>query len=183
VRRFFAAYRHVFGLLGGGAVAYVRALPPESRRGLRQVGPRVTAFLVRPFLARELRALPFPVQLRRRLELLGPTYIKLGQILAIREDLLPEAVTHELQNLFDRLPPIPFGRVREIIERSLMRPIGEVFAEVSPEPIGSASIAQAHLARLATGERVVVKVIKPGVAEVIDSDLRCWAPWAACSSA
>lgn len=172
VRRFFAVYRHVLGLLAGGAVAYVRALPPERRRGFRQLGPRATAFVVRPFLARELRGLPFPVQLRRRLELLGPTYIKLGQILAIREDLLPEAVTRELQNLFDRLPPIPFARVRAIIERSLQRPLGELFAEVSDEPIGSASIAQAHLARLTTGERVVVKVIKPGVAEVIDSDLR-----------
>lgn len=172
VRRFFTVYRHVLGLLAGGAVAYVRALPPERRRGLRQVGPRVTAFWLRPFLGREFRRMPFPAQLRRRLELLGPTYIKLGQVLAIREDLLPDEVTRELQNLFDRLPPVPFTRVREIVERGLGRPLDRVFAEVSPEPIGSASIAQAHLARLATGERVVVKVIKPGVADVIDSDLR-----------
>jgi ubiquinone biosynthesis protein len=172
VRRFFTVYRHVFGLLSGGAVAYVDALPRESRRGLRQFGPRLAAFVVRPFIARELRALPFPVQLRRRLELLGPTYIKFGQILAIREDLLPEAVTQELQNLFDRLPAIPFAEVRAIIERSLGLPLAAVFAEVSPEPIGSASIAQAHLARLSTGERAVVKVIKPGIPEVIDYDLR-----------
>ena len=172
VRRFFTVYRHVLGLLAGGAVAYVRALPRERRRGLRQLGPRVTAFVVRPFLSRDLRALPFPVQLRRRLELLGPTYIKFGQILAIREDLLPDAVTRELQNLFDRLPAIPFAEVRAIIERSLGLPLAAVFAEVGPDPIGSASIAQAHPARLATGERVVVKVIKPGIAEVIDYDLR-----------
>ena len=172
VRRFFTVYRHVFGLLSGGAVAYVDALPRESRRGLRQFGPRLAAFVVRPFIARELRALPFPVQLRRRLELLGPTYIKFGQILAIREDLLPDAVTQELQNLFDRLPAIPFAEVRAIIERSLGLPLAAVFAEVSPEPIGSASIAQAHLARLSTGERAVVKVIKPGIPEVIDYDLR-----------
>jgi ubiquinone biosynthesis protein len=172
VRRFFTVYRHVLGLLAGGAVAYVGALPRESRRGLRQAGPRLTALVVRPFIAAELRALPFPVQLRRRLELLGPTYIKFGQILAIREDLLPAAVTRELQNLFDRLPAIPFPEVREIIERALGAPLAAVFAEVSPSPIGRASIAQAHLARLVTGERVVVKVIKPGIAEVIDYDLR-----------
>ncbi len=172
VRRFFTVYRHVLGLLAGGAVAYVAALPRERRRGLRQVGPRLTAFVVRPFLSRDLRALPFPAQLRRRLELLGPTYIKFGQILAIREDLLPDTVTGELQNLFDRLPAIPFEEVRAIIERSLGRPIAAVFAEVSPEPVGSASIAQAHVARLATGERVVVKVIKPGIADVLDYDLR-----------
>jgi ubiquinone biosynthesis protein len=172
VRRFFTVYRHVIGLLAGGAVAYVRALPREQRRGVRQLGPRVTARVVRPFLSRELRALPFPVQLRRRLELLGPTYIKFGQILAIREDLLPEPVTRELQNLFDRLPAIPFAEVSAIIERALGLPLAAVFAEVAPDPIGSASIAQAHLARLATGERVVVKVIKPGIADVIDYDLR-----------
>jgi ubiquinone biosynthesis protein len=172
VRRFFTVYRHVFGLLAGGSVAYVAALPRERRRGLRQLGPRVTAALVRPLLSREMRALPFPAQLRRRLELLGPTYIKFGQILAIREDLLPDPVTRELQNLFDRLPAIPFPEVRAIIERSLGVPLAAAFAEVAPEPIGSASIAQAHLARLATGERVVVKVIKPGIAEVIDYDLR-----------
>ncbi len=172
VRRFFTVYRHVFGLLAGGAVAYVGALPRERRRGLRQLGPRLTAFAVRPFLAREMRALPFPVQLRRRLELLGPTYIKFGQILAIREDLLPDTVTGELQNLFDRLPAIPFAEVRAIIERSLGLPLAAVFDEVEPEPIGSASIAQAHRARLSTGERVVVKVIKPGIADVIDYDLR-----------
>lgn len=172
VRRFFTVYRHVFGLLAGGAVAYVGALPPDARRGLRQLGPRVTAFVVRPFLKRDLRRLPFPVQLRRRLELLGPTYIKLGQVLAIREDLLPAPVTRELQNLFDRLPPIAFDEVARIVERGLERPLAAVFAEVERTPIGSASIAQAHRARLVTGEAVVVKVIKPGIAAVIDSDLR-----------
>jgi ubiquinone biosynthesis protein len=172
VRRFFTVYRHTFGLLAGGAVAYVQALPPERRRGFQQLGPRLTAAVARPFLDRELRALPFAVQLRRRLELLGPTYIKFGQILAIREDLLPPTVTGELQNLFDRLPAIPFAQVATLIEQSLGRPLASVFAEVEPEPLGSASIAQAHRARLKDGRAVVVKVIKPGVAEVIGADLR-----------
>jgi ubiquinone biosynthesis protein len=172
VRRFFAVYRHVLGLLFGGLAAYVDALPPERRRGLRHGWTRLGAAVVRPFLSREISRLPYPAQLRRRLEILGPTYIKLGQILAIRDDILPRAVTAELQNLFDRLPAVPFAQVQAIVERSLGRPLGAVFARVEDPPLGSASIAQAHRARLLTGEDVVVKVIKPGVAELIEADLR-----------
>jgi ubiquinone biosynthesis protein len=171
VRRFFVVYRHVIGLLAGGAVAYVRALPRERRHGLHSWFPRLTASVVWPFLDRDIRRLPFPQQLRRRLEILGPTYIKLGQIMAIREDLLPRSITRELQNLFDRLPAIPFPQVREIIEHSLGRPLDALFGSVSEAPLGSASIAQAHLARTLEGDPVVVKVIKPGVTEMIESDL------------
>ncbi len=171
VRRFFVVYRHVLGLLAGGAVSYVRGLPRERRHGLHSWFPRMTASLVWPFMDKEIRKLAFPQQLRRRLEILGPTYIKLGQIMAIREDLLPRAITRELQNLFDRLPAIPFIQLREIIERGLGRPLEQSFRSVSETPLGSASIAQAHLAETLEGERVVVKVIKPGVAEMIESDL------------
>jgi ubiquinone biosynthesis protein len=170
-RRFFAVWRHVLGLLFGGLVAHARALPPERRRRTRALGARLGAAVVRPFLDDEIATLPFPAQLRRRLELLGPTFIKLGQILAIREDILPRSVTTELQNLFDRLPAIPFAEVRAIVEQSLGRPLDDVFASVEDPPIGSASIAQAHRARLRTGESVVVKVIKPGVADLIRADL------------
>jgi ubiquinone biosynthesis protein len=171
VRRFFVVYKHVLGLLAGGAVAYVRALPRERRHGLHSWFPRLTASIVWPFLDREIRKLAFPQQLRRRLEILGPTYIKLGQIMAIREDLLPRSITRELANLFDRLPAIPFTQVREIIERSLQRPLESLYASVNEAPLGSASIAQAHLAETLAGEPVVVKVIKPGVREMIESDL------------
>ena len=171
VRRFFQVYRHTFGLLIGANVAYVRALPPHRRRGLRSLLPRMSAFLLRPFVRRDVVDLPFPQQLRRRLEMLGPTYVKFGQIMAIREDLLPRPITEELQNLFDRVPSIPFEQVRGIIEASLHRPLEALYAEVSEEPLGSASIAQVHRARLRTGEKVVIKVIKPGIREMIRSDL------------
>jgi ubiquinone biosynthesis protein len=171
VRRFFVVYRHVLGLLAGGAAAYVRALPRERRHGLKSWFPRLTASIVWPFLDRDIRRLTFAQQLRRRLEVLGPTYIKLGQIMAIREDLLPRSITGELANLFDRLPAIPFVQVREIIETSLGRPLEELYASVHEKPLGSASIAQAHRAETLEGETVVVKVIKPGVAEMIESDL------------
>lgn len=172
VRRFLTVHRHVVGLLQGGLVAYVRALPPERKHGLRSGGVRTLAFLLRPLVRRDLVALPFPKQLRRRLELLGPTYIKLGQIMAIREDILPSGITRELQNLFDRLPPIPFEQVRARIEDELDRPLGLLFQHVEAEPLGSASIAQAHRAETLAGERVVIKVMKPGIRDIIESDLR-----------
>lgn len=172
IRRFFKVYRHVVGLLIGANIAYVRSLPPLRRKGLRSFFPRLSAFVLRPFVHRKLVQLPFPAQLRRRLEMLGPTYVKLGQILAIREDLLPRVVTAELQNLFDRLPSIPFEDVRRIIERDLQRPLEGLFEWMDPDPLGSASIAQAHQARTHDGDRVVVKVIKPGIREIIQSDLK-----------
>jgi ubiquinone biosynthesis protein len=172
VRRFLIVYQHVLGLLLGGMIAYARSLPPERRSGLRSPGPRFVGWIVRPFVARDIRRLPFPQQLRRRLEILGPTYIKLGQIMAIREDLLPAEVTRELENLFDRLPSIPFPQVRAIIEESLNRRIGELFTWISEEPLGSASIAQAHRAELPDGTPVVIKVIKPGIRDIIESDLK-----------
>jgi ubiquinone biosynthesis protein len=171
-RRFFTVHRHLLGLFAGGLVAYVHALPARERRGLHSAGARSLAFLMRPFVDRELAAQPFPVQLRRRLEMLGPTYIKLGQIMAIREDLLPTSICVELQNLFDRLPPIPFPQIRQLIESSLERPLEEMFREIDPDPIGSASIAQAHRAETIDGDLVVIKVMKPGIRELIERDLK-----------
>ena len=172
VRRFFIAYRHVVGLLMGGAVAYARALPPEKRRWFRSPGPRLMGVLLKPFVKRSLVNEPFPVQLRRRLEILGPTFIKLGQIMAIREDLLPTQVTDELKNLFDRLPAIPFETIREIVEQSLGLPLDDLFDAFAEEPIGSASIAQAHIARTKDGDAVVVKVMKPGIRQTVVADLK-----------
>jgi ubiquinone biosynthesis protein len=172
VRRFFIVFQHVLGLLLGGIVAWVSALPPERKRGLRSPFSRTAAFLARLFVKDELRDETFPVQLRRRLEMLGPTYVKLGQIMSIREDLLPDRVTNELSNLLDRLPEIPFAEVRAIIERSLERPLHSAFRHIDEEPLAAASIAQAHKAVTHDGDEVVVKVIKPGITDTIESDLR-----------
>lgn len=171
-RRFFTVYRHVLGLLAGGIIAYVRALPPGEKKGFAHLPARFWAFVLRPFVKRDMRDLSFAQQLRRRLEILGPTFIKLGQIMAIREDLLPEEITTELDNLLDRLPEIPFSQVRTIIERDLGRPLDRLFASIEEKPLGSASIAQVHRAVTLRGEEVVVKVIKPGIREVIVSDLK-----------
>ena len=156
----------------GAHIAYVRSLPSVQKKGMRSLGKRMMAWLFRPLVDRSLVDLPFPVQLRRRLEILGPTFTKLGQILAIREDLLPAAITRELESLMDHLPPIPFVQVKAIIERDLGAPVDELFASLSSEPLGSASIAQAHRATTTDGDEVVIKVIKPGIRDVITSDLK-----------
>ncbi len=124
------------------------------------------------FVSRELVRQPFPVQLRRRLELLGPTFVKLGQLLSLRRDLLPETVTSELRNLLDRLPPVPFEAIQEIVERDLGRPLDELFAWVDPAPLASASIAQTHRATTHSGEAVILKVVKPGIRHVLHRDAR-----------
>lgn len=172
VRRFFIINRHTIGLFAGGLIAFRRALPKSRTRGLRFIFTRISAAIIRPFVMKDLRDKPFPVQLRRRLELMGPTYIKLGQILALREDILPDVVTDELKNLLDRLPPIDFSEIMEIIQKDLNRPVGECFKEINKKPIGTASIAQTHLALTVNDERVVLKVVKPGIRDSILTDIR-----------
>src|SRR5690606_10389377 len=108
LRRLLATWRHFLGLLYGGLGAYVRARREDGTgRGLKFLLLRGLAALTTPLVDRRLRDEPFPVQLRRRLERLGPTYIKLGQILSLREDLLPKPITSELKHLLNRLPVVP----------------------------------------------------------------------------
>jgi ubiquinone biosynthesis protein len=168
VGRYFTTQKHVLGLIFGGIRAWARSRkrPYPRFHGLARAAAAVTG----PLLDRELRDLPFPAQLRRRLEILGPTYIKLGQVLSLREDLLPAQVTDELKNLLDRLPAAPLDRVREIIEHDLKRPVFAVFEWIDPAPLGSASIAQVHRARTVDGDDVVIKVVKPGNRETLRRD-------------
>ncbi len=114
---------------------------------------------------------PRAVRIRRALEELGPIFVKFGQILSTRRDLLPEDISEELASLQDRVPPFPGAEAREIIEDELGRPLEELFAEFGEEPLASASIAQVHAARLRDGREVVVKVVRPGIEETIRRDL------------
>jgi len=168
VGRYFTTQKHVLGLIFGGirAWAATRKEPYPRFHGLARFVGGLTA----PFLDRDLRDQPFPAQLRRRLEILGPTYIKLGQVLSLREDILPTVITDELKNLLDRLPAVPIDRVREIVEHDLKRPVVAVFEWIDPNPLGSASIAQVHRARTVTGDDVVVKIVKPGNREILRRD-------------
>jgi ubiquinone biosynthesis protein len=171
VSRIFTTYRHLNGLLFGGFVARVRHLKATGQgKGLSFAVQRVLALLIRPLVSRSLVRLPFPVQLRRRLEMLGPTYIKLGQVLALRSDLLPREVTEELKNLLDRLPVVSFERFMELVVADLHRPADEMFSWVDPAPLGSASIAQIHRATTRRGDAVILKVVKPGIRETLRRD-------------
>lgn len=170
LRRLFSTYRHFIGTLFGGLNAWVRTRTKKERRGLGYRSAWMLALLTRPFVSRKLVKLPFAVQLRKRLEALGPTYIKLGQILSLREDMLPAEITEELKNLLDRLPALPFARYLELVEREIGRPVGEVFSWIEPTPLGSASIGQIHQATTLAGDAVIIKLVKPGIRETLKTD-------------
>ena len=110
-------------------------------------------------------------RIRLALEELGPIFVKFGQALSTRRDLLPPDIADELEKLQDRVPPFPGHEARAIVERAYGRPVTEVFEQFDEAPLAAASIAQVHVAKLRTGEDVVVKVIRPGVRERIERDL------------
>lgn len=110
-------------------------------------------------------------RMRLALEELGPTFVKLGQILSTRADVIPHAFIHEFEKLQDNVPSFSFEEVRVQIEDGLGGPAEQFFAEIDPVPLAAASIAQVHRARLKTGEDVVVKVRRPGIVEVVESDI------------
>ncbi|MBS0375974.1 MAG: ubiquinone biosynthesis regulatory protein kinase UbiB [Proteobacteria bacterium] len=110
-------------------------------------------------------------RLRQALEELGPIFIKFGQAVSTRRDLLPADIADELAKLQDRVPPFPGTAARAAIERSLGRPVGEVFASFETEPLAAASIAQVHAATLRDGREVIVKVLRPDMRAVIRRDL------------
>jgi ubiquinone biosynthesis protein len=112
-----------------------------------------------------------PQRLRHTLEELGGTYVKLGQFLSGRADLLPPAYIEELAKLLDAAPPVPASEIREVIEDELDAPVEALFDSFEDIPIASASIGQVHRARLADGQRVVVKVQRPGIQDTVETDL------------
>lgn len=114
---------------------------------------------------------PAHVRLRLVLEELGTTFIKLGQVLSTRADLVGREVAEELAKLQDEAPPFPFEDVKRVLESELGVPMEEVFSEFQEEPVASASIGQVHRARLRNGDAVAVKVQRPGIADTVKSDI------------
>ena len=112
-----------------------------------------------------------PRRLRHALEELGPTFVKLGQILSTRPDLIPPDYVDELIKLQDSAPPFPSAAARELVESELGKPIGELFRSFEDVPIAAASLGQVHRAVMSNGERVVVKVQRPRIEQTINTDL------------
>ncbi|WP_312255454.1 ubiquinone biosynthesis regulatory protein kinase UbiB [Stutzerimonas nitrititolerans] len=133
---------------------------------------RATSYLLPwRWLPRRRSTLSRGARLRLALEGLGPIFIKFGQILSTRRDLLPLDIAEELAMLQDRVPPFDSAMATTLIERQLGAPVGEVFARFDSKPLASASVAQVHAAKLRSSEEVVVKVVRPNLKPIISQDL------------
>jgi ubiquinone biosynthesis protein len=141
-------------------------LPPNQR-------PRLMSMILRLFPVLSVPGnTPRGERLRRAMEDLGPVFIKFGQLLSTRRDLLPLDIADELAKLQDQVPPFPAKEAIQRIETALGRELNDCFAEFDANPLAAASVAQVHGARLPDGSDVVVKVLRPGIEHVIDQDLK-----------
>jgi ubiquinone biosynthesis protein len=173
VVRFIEISSQIIAMVLGGAMDYVRQKQAlGQQRNLGTILLRIFLAFTYPFLDKTIISQPFSIQFRLRLQMLGPTFIKLGQILSLREDLLPKEITDELKNLLDKLPAVSYERFKQLIVENLDRPLNAMYRWIDPIPLGSASLAQTHRARLVTNEKVVIKALKPGVRTIIMTDTR-----------
>jgi ubiquinone biosynthesis protein len=124
----------------------------------------------------------YSINERARLALisLGPIFIKLGQLLATRRDLLDDALADELEKLTEQVPPFNSEQAIAIVEKELAKPVSELFADFERTPMASASIAQVHAATLKSGEAVVLKILRPNIIKTVNRDLKLMA-WLAAS--
>ncbi|MBP6900804.1 MAG: ubiquinone biosynthesis regulatory protein kinase UbiB [Burkholderiaceae bacterium] len=166
---------HFFRLIYIGLTVLRFGLDEVALSGFRQGWVRALVRVATIGRRRRLDA-PRGARLRMALEKLGPIFVKFGQVLSTRRDLLPPDIAEELARLQDRVPPFPGREAEALVEKAFGRPLNQVFTEFSTEPVASASIAQVHFATLrnadgTAGREVAVKVLRPGMLEVIEHDL------------
>ena len=133
-----------------------------------ELGKRI---VTRDKMHRELERLSQPRRLRMAMEELGPTFIKLGQLLSTRPDVLDQEFIREFSKLQDEVPAVPLDQIKTQVQRELGYPVDELFAEFSAEPLAAASIAQVHRGKLRSGEEVVFKVRRPGISRIVETDI------------
>ena len=148
-----------------GATLYISFLFVISYLGLRRIWALVFE-RNKPYIAWQA-----PLLCRWYFELLGPTFIKLGQIIASSPGLFSESLSAEFKKCLDSVPPFPVEDAYKVLNESFDRPWSEIYSEFDPVPIAAASIAQVHRARLKSGEEVVIKIQRPGIRNLIDADL------------
>ncbi|MBI5919693.1 MAG: ubiquinone biosynthesis protein UbiB [Nitrosomonadales bacterium] len=143
-----------------------------QRIGVLSLLERAGQILHRPAATEERVELDTPQRIRQAMEELGPTFIKLGQVMATRVDIFPPGWIAEFEKLQNNVPPVPFEVLLPQVEQALGRSPFEIFSDLETTPCGSASIAQVHRAKLADGTPVVLKIRRPGIQAKIDADLR-----------
>ena len=159
-------YRHILGILiKYGFGHFVEQLNIDY---YLELGRKIVTFGT---ATKDIERLTQPQRLRLALEELGPTFIKFGQLLSTRPDIVPKDYSLELQKLQDKVPSVPTSEIRHQIETEIGTTIKEAFVRFDDEPMAAASIAQVHRGQLINGEEVVFKVRRPGVQKIIETDL------------
>jgi ubiquinone biosynthesis protein len=125
-----------------------------------------------PFRVLQFKKLDRALRLRLALEQLGPIFVKFGQMLSTRRDLIPIDIANELAKLQDQVPPFSYSKAHALIEKSYGKPINKIFKKFLKEPIASASVAQVHFAELLNGQEVAVKILRPNIKKAVDKDIK-----------
>lgn len=162
--------RRMSGILHFGTISRILI-----KHGLGEVGDR----LFGRSRVKGKPGLPDPARIRRAMEDLGPSFIKLGQLLSTRADVFPPEYIEEFSKLQDSVPPVAFEDIRHLIETELKQPLDRLFTEFDRSTPAAASVAQVHTARLYSGEKVAVKVIRPGIEKRIRNDIQLMVYFAA----